>query len=1257
MSTDIDVRDGGSIRKPALGQWSGQSTPSGPEGGAGIGMGLADSCREFKVVNEGDGERTAQLEPAPENAFWQVLGSQWAGVVSHCLEAKKHVLVLTPEQIASLGKERASGDAGASWWSRGFAKEKDPERYRRSQKGTSFMSYGRRHLWGFNLSKRTISPILRANPIPPFRKSTIRPIQQALWYRGFSNRLFSKSQDLNLSTSTLSLGSNISRNPHISTSIIREMHSSIQFITTPTSDTAGTALLLDVDQKRYLFGNIHEGLQRACIQRGARLARTADVFISGKTNWRTHGGLFGLILTLADANASALQSENENAQNKKTDFTDKQTLAKAGRKAKLEEERARVFREAGLDSDNPLNAPENGDKSQVPTSSLTIHGGKNLTHTIATGRRFIFRKGMAIDVDEYQNQDYKLTAEGRDPDWTDDSIQVWKLSVEPSEDNQPPDISPESHRKRSLDEFIQSGDTFPPNEEASEPSTNADELRRTVVSNMFCSQWRLDALFETPLSQVQRTTPMWIRSKETNKIERYTPPETESLPDINILIRHPWPGALVDELPPTRPSEAALSYIVRHYPQKGKFNPQKAKALNVHHFVFQALQRGLTVKSQDGITVTSDMVLEPSRTGGGFAIIDIPKRGYVRTLLSRPEWKMPRIMDGLQAIVWNLGDGVAEDPVLKSFITQHTTLKHIVSSPGISPNYLTFDSASALLIRLNQLDSQRYTVPIHSNVPLLPSSPIFSSNGDLSGPQIASRQLRIQLEPYLKIEQVPDAHRYLDIQEVPEGIPKDILGLAQDTRSSIASDSLAENPSGQGLPSEDAEVICLGTGSSAPSKYRNVSATLLRVPGSGSYLFDCGEGTLGQLKRLYTDAELKSLWLDLKAIWISHLHADHHLGTTSVIKAWHRSVHGSETLRGEILPLDKQTSDPIETLLKEKMLVVFAGHHMVDWLKEYSSVENFGYEKVVAIRTFPVSKNTGCRLEFQGMTNLVTCGVAHCHDAQAVSVTFPTGFKFSYSGDCRPSSEFVRIGQGSTVLVHEATFDDDMQGDAEAKKHSTMSEAIGVAQAMGAKRLILTHFSQRYQKIPLLGALDKINVKFDNAETASEGDGNIDVVDIPEVLDSATNAIDPSHVRRKPTPPLMRDAHSPHSSDSSPVSLASPQDLKVAIAFDLLRVRVGDIEHLEKFTPVIQRMFEILEEDKAKVKEDPGEIARRNKEEEKEMKRQDHARRKEMKDARTRKWRHLHLEASSEKGDKANKGKRADDARDIREQNELGGAS
>ncbi|KAL8773373.1 MAG: hypothetical protein Q9209_001767 [Squamulea sp. 1 TL-2023] len=249
-------------------------------------------------------------------------------------------------------------------------------------------------------------------------------------------------------------------------------------------------------------------------------------------------------------------------------------------------------------------------------------------------------------------------------------------------------------------------------------------------------------------------------------------------------------------------------------------------------------------------------------------------------------------------------------------------------------------------------------------------------------------------------------------------------------------------------------------------------------------------------------------------------------------------------------------------------------------------------------------------MDATGMKNLVSCFVDHCQGAQAVTVRFHTGFGFSYSGDCRPSEDFVRIGKGSTVLVHEATFDDAMDSDAKAKKHSTMSEAIGVASAMGAKRLILTHFSQRYQKLPSLGALNDAEVIFNDPQPSKDAADLVDVMENSKETHSSTGAYEPVPEQHMTTTLLTTDRISPSSPlRNSPPPSPTKHELKVAIAFDFLRVRVGDIAHIEKFTPTLQRLFEILEEnEKVKAQENPGEVARRKKEEQKQQKRENQER-------------------------------------------------
>ena|SRR3990167_5289937 len=70
----------------------------------------------------------------------------------------------------------------------------------------------------------------------------------------------------------------------------------------------------------------------------------------------------------------------------------------------------------------------------------------------------------------------------------------------------------------------------------------------------------------------------------------------------------------------------------------------------------------------------------------------------------------------------------------------------------------------------------------------------------------------------------------------------------------------------------------------------------------------------------------------------------------------------------------------------------------------------------------------------------------------------------------------MNVGANADLLIHEATFESEMKGEAVSKKHCTTEEAITVGNAMNAKYIVLTHFSQRYPKIPVLPSDSSANI-------------------------------------------------------------------------------------------------------------------------------------------------------------------------------------
>ena len=635
----------------------------------------------------------------------------------------------------------------------------------------------------------------------------------------------------------------------------------LQFLTSPTADTPGTTLLLHFDNKRYLIGNVSEGTQRAANQMGARLLRVSDMLITGRTEWRNIGGLIGMVLTLADVSAGAAAAV-------KLSWRQKTAAGK--------------------------NAPP------PEPAKLHLYGGTNLNHALGTCRRYVFRKGMPLVVREVRDEPLKRDENGGvAPMWQDENISVWALAVAPEKKALDAEVAAAANlKKRGFDELNSFEDyVAPEGETAEEREIRYDGIRKAVVRHMFDSNWDFDTLVEQPLSEVRMPATIFVRNPETRKIEKYTGPMPggqEPVPNVTVMVRTPWPAALLEDLPPTEPSLDAISYIIRNHPQRGKFNPERAIELEVEKgFKWAQLTQGNSVTNKHGKVITPDMVLGEGRPGHGVAVVDLPSPDYVEPLVNREEWTSIHVMSGIRAFVWILGPGVAAHPTLLQFMEKMSDVKHIISSPDQCPNRLSLDSVASSTLRLAQIDPDRYPVLYHDNVTVpqaafnLPTSPKTALPENTI---LADRGLTINLEPAFNIASeniVP----LLDTAEVLRSTPKDVLALAQAARSDIQASAPSLSTWKHSIPHPDTEIITLGTGSALPSKYRNVSATLVRVPGVGSYLLDCGENTLGQLQRVFPPTELADVLRDLRLIWISHLHADHHLGTTSLIKAWYRVVH------------------------------------------------------------------------------------------------------------------------------------------------------------------------------------------------------------------------------------------------------------------------------------------------------------------------------------------------------------------------------
>ncbi|KAI5849226.1 beta-lactamase-like protein [Tricharina praecox] len=730
-------------------------------------------------------------------------------------------------------------------------------------------------------------------------------------------------------------------------------------LSVPSSDTPGTNIVVHFDDRRYLFGHIAEGSQRAYVERRVRLAKVQDIFLTGRTEWATTGGLVGFLLTIGDA-----------------------------RKA---------------------------DGQRAEGNPVTIHGGENLLHSIAATRSFVFRGQLKVRVDE-------LTEAPEPKVFTDNNITVKTLQVRPRGG-----VEESANRKRMTEDMDEQ---------------ERIKFLKEVVENMFASQKSVNK----DRNELEEVDPLVVGGNGSERSEKRRKSEDEENP--GGIARY------VQSLPPSTPSAVALSYIVVLHDHRGKFLPHIAKQLGVTPGpMFGKLSNGQSVTTRDGRVVQPEEVQEPSIAGTGIAICELPTEEYVEDFVANREWSdVEAVQKKLGAFFWILGSGVAHNAQLVEFMQRFPGSKHIIASPDVCPDPINFKGAAKFTTRLNMIDPVFFP-PLHSN-----STAEVAPPKEAIGAEVGM-VFNIKPEWSLDTTQIPPPFSPEEAF-LPEEGGKEFIAIATETREDLAQSP----PEKEDFPGSDVEVYTLGTGSALPSRYRNVSATLITIPNNCSILLDCGENTIGQMKRVLTVEDYKHRLLDIKVLYISHLHADHHLGSISFLN--------------EQRQLLRSTGDG------SRPTFIVAPQRFWTWLTDYAQIEDIGIDHLVFVpnehlrSVYDAPATYGALLSALKLEKWETAPAWHCQSSFTTAVTFSSGFKLAYSGDTRPTRSFVEIGQGATLLVHEATFDDELLEEAMAKKHSTIGEAIKSGREMGARKTALVHFSQRYPKSPTFGAGDTGDVVY-----------------------------------------------------------------------------------------------------------------------------------------------------------------------------------
>ncbi len=264
------------------------------------------------------------------------------------------------------------------------------------------------------------------------------------------------------------------------------------------------------------------------------------------------------------------------------------------------------------------------------------------------------------------------------------------------------------------------------------------------------------------------------------------------------------------------------------------------------------------------------------------------------------------------------------------------------------------------------------------------------------------------------------------------------------------------------------ELVVLGTASQVPTRHRNHNGYLLRWDGEG-LLFDPGEGTQRQM--LLAGKAVS----DVTRICLTHFHGDHCLGVPGIVqrlsldRVRHPVRAHYPASGGEFFARLRQASAFYETatVLEEPVdgaaaVVATGDFGRIEARRLAHSVEAYGYRLVEPDRRRMLPDRlaahgiAGPRVgELQRLGSLDGVGL---HEVSEVR----PGQRFAFIMDTRLCDNVYALAERADLLVIESTFLHEDVAHATSFGHLTARQAARVAAESGVRRLVLTHFSQRY---------------------------------------------------------------------------------------------------------------------------------------------------------------------------------------------------
>ncbi len=271
------------------------------------------------------------------------------------------------------------------------------------------------------------------------------------------------------------------------------------------------------------------------------------------------------------------------------------------------------------------------------------------------------------------------------------------------------------------------------------------------------------------------------------------------------------------------------------------------------------------------------------------------------------------------------------------------------------------------------------------------------------------------------------------------------------------------------------KITFLGTGASIPTPQRGLSAVAVRRKNE-LLLFDCGEGTQRQMINAKESFHRKT------KIFVTHMHGDHVLGlpgllqTMSLLRRTNElEIYGPKGIKAFVDAINQTVNYtltfPLQVLEKEPGVVCEEKEYTITAVQSIHLNPSLSYALTEKPRPglFHTEKAKDLGVPEGPLWSKLQSGNSvklpdgRIVEPEMVLGASRQGRKIVYTGDTGPSENLVRLAENADLLIHEATFEDDMKERALEDKHSTPSIAAKIAKKARVKRLVLTHISARYK--------------------------------------------------------------------------------------------------------------------------------------------------------------------------------------------------